>query len=307
MTEVVAGQTGPDPATSAPTVEERLEAKFFNEEPQTPEQTGEEQPEGQTEATTEAPEDSEEFEFEDLKFSLPKEQAQKLKSAVEGYKDYTRKTQTVAERERLVAAQEALMRSEREYEASVADELRQLHQYNAAIDSYKHVEWNSLDMETMVKTRNNLDVLRDSKVDLERKLQNKRGEFDTKRQEQYNSLRAAAEAQVKLAIPGWGQEKAKVLSDYGMGEGYTAQELSTITDPRAIKMLWKASQWDKLQSEKGLSVKRAQGAPAVIKPGASNPQVNAHMEKMRFRKEVQNTQSAQGKAALIQKRLERLV
>jgi len=76
-------------------------------------------------------------------------------------------------------------------------------------------------------------------------------------------------------IPGWNQEIYGKVLTYGQAEGYKAEEVNTITDPRMIKLLWKASKYDDLQKAKPLVEKRVVTVPKVSKPGtAEKPDAN---------------------------------
>jgi len=70
-------------------------------------------------------------------------------------------------------------------------------------------------------------------------------------------------------IPGWNQEIYGKVLIYGQAEGYKADEVNNITDPRMIKLLWKASKYDDLQKAKPAVEKRVVTVPKVTKPGTA--------------------------------------
>jgi hypothetical protein len=53
--------------------------------------------------------------------------------------------------------------------------------------------------------------------------------------------------------------------------GFSDEELANVFDSRAVLTLYKAMQYDKLQSSKPAVNKRVQEAPKVLKPGVSKP------------------------------------
>jgi hypothetical protein len=70
-------------------------------------------------------------------------------------------------------------------------------------------------------------------------------------------------------IPGWNQEVYGRVLTYGQAEGFKAEEVNTITDPRVIKLLWKASKYDDLQKAKPAVEKLVTKVPKVLKPGTT--------------------------------------
>lgn len=70
-------------------------------------------------------------------------------------------------------------------------------------------------------------------------------------------------------IPGWNQEVYGRVLTYGQAEGFKAEEVNTITDPRVIKLLWKASKYDDLQKAKPAVEKLVTKVPKVSKPGTT--------------------------------------
>ncbi len=70
-------------------------------------------------------------------------------------------------------------------------------------------------------------------------------------------------------IPGWNQEVYGKVLVYGQAEGFQREEVNTITDPRVIKLLWKASKYDDLQKAKPAVEKLVNKVPKVAKPGTT--------------------------------------
>lgn len=238
---------------------------------QEPQEQGEEQAEGQPQESeaseTETQPALEEVEWEGQKYQLPPQ----LKSAFMRQQDYTQKTQAVAERERMVALQVQRQQVEQAFQQSVGPETQALNELESAIKQYNNVDWQQLDTDSLVKTRHALDMLKERRGELQQNLEGKKKEFDEKIQGfQRESFQKANEVLTR-SLPKWGPEVQKEIMSYGQAEGYTDVELGSIRDPRIIKSLWKAKQWDSLQSGKSLAAKRASGVPPVVKPGATKP------------------------------------
>lgn len=232
---------------------------------------GEEQPEEQAqEAETQSDSEEEDFEFDGLTIRMPKAAATKLKSAVEGYGDYTKKTQEVADARRMVAVQAQQQQLEAAFQQTVQQDLIQKAQLEAAIKQYENVNWPSLDMETYIRTKHGLDSLKDKLREFEKEMEGKKQKFDSDWKTQQQQYLKQAGDYLSKAIPKWNQDVAKEILEFGVKEGFSDVVMQSVTDPVAVKVLWKALQWDKLQSSKSLTAQRAKNAPPVVKPGATS-------------------------------------
>jgi len=83
--------------------------------------------------------------------------------------------------------------------------------------------------------------------------------------------RKLAEVIPEYADPQKGEVTRRELREFGLKLGFSDQELSGIYDSRQVLTLWKAMQYDKLQSSKPGITKRVNEAPKVVKPGVSQP------------------------------------
>lgn len=99
---------------------------------------------------------------------------------------------------------------------------------------------------------------------------------DQERQQQLSSVvqaeaRKLAEAIPDYADPQKGEAMRRELREFGVKAGFSDQELANVYDSRAVLTLWKAMQYDKLQSAKPGITKKVAEAPKVIKAGVSQP------------------------------------
>jgi hypothetical protein len=83
--------------------------------------------------------------------------------------------------------------------------------------------------------------------------------------------RKLAEAIPEYADPQKGELTRRELREFGLRLGFSEQELSGVYDSRQVLTLWKAMQYDKLQSSKPGITKRVNEAPRVVKSGVSQP------------------------------------
>lgn len=237
----------------------------------------------------------EEVELEGEVFKVPP----KIKEAVIRQSDYTRGKQEVAEKQRTIDLQAQafqLQQAEQSFQGTISEQLSNL----ALIDARTKdllANWQQLTTDQKQEVLF-LDKQRDQ---ITRDIHGKRQEFDSKQQAAQRELLAKTAEAVRKAIPGWSEELAKEITRHAVSDGYTQQELSSVTDPRYIKTLWKAREYDRLQAR---AKAPAQGkAPAVVKPGASNPMPQAVKNKHAFKKEMSKATSDSAKARLIEDRL----
>ena len=83
--------------------------------------------------------------------------------------------------------------------------------------------------------------------------------------------RKLAEVIPEYADPTKGEALRRELREFGIKAGFSEQELANVYDSRAVLTLYKAMQYDKLQSAKPSITKKVNEAPKVIKSGVSQP------------------------------------
>lgn len=294
--------------------DDKLAAKLgLNEQVQEePQADAVEQPEEQPDAettteTAEAPSDSEEVEFEDLRIALPKDKANKLKSAIEGYKDYTQKTQSLAEARRMVEVQQQAAQAEKLYNEATAQESERLAQIKAAIKQYEAVNWAQLDTDTLVRTKHSLETLEKEQRKVEEVLGQKRSALSQHMQGLRQQAVTEAAKYLSKNIPGWksGNDVDQSILSYGIEQGLTEQDLMNlaIAKPQIIKTLHKAMEWERLQSQKTSTAKRAATAPPVIKPGSVPPTPSKDQQKQAIVKQLHQAKDPVRKKALFEQAL----
>jgi hypothetical protein len=103
------------------------------------------------------------------------------------------------------------------------------------------------------------------------------------RQEQLGQVvqaeaRKLAEAIPEYADPQKGEAVRQQLREFGLKAGFSDNELANVYDSRAVLTLWKAMQYDKLQSAKPGITKKVSEAPKVMKSGVSQPRDSGNEE-----------------------------
>jgi hypothetical protein len=191
--------------------------------------------------------------------------------------DYTKKSQAVAEERKAVEAERQRIDEARQLRDQYAERLQVIEQ-----------------MLNQSQPEENLDYLKETdpigyavKVaelsQREKQLAQVRAEqqriAEQQRQEQQEQLgsviqaeaRKLAEALPEYADPKKGEAIRRELREFGVKAGFSDAELANVYDSRAVLTLWKAMQYDKLQSSKPAITKKVADAPKVIKSGVSQP------------------------------------
>ena len=287
-----------EPTAESPTTEQAFEAHLQGKSPAQvveeaqaqPPEVPEEPPEEPEEAPEEEPEEAEPEEEEALvaadKYVLPlgeggeniEVEADEVKNLILRQKDYTQKTQSLAETRKQLDAERNSIRAIQQ----IGSELQQ--EYEAL----RKTEELEVDQEywDRLKTDNPMQYMIEKQDLQERNLE--RGKSQAKlnslhqqmqNQQQLECNQRLAEEQLKLAeaIPEWqdqqrAQEERTQLRAYGLSMGFSEKELSEVYDSRAVRVLRSAMKWEDLQSKKGSLKRKALQVPASA--GATLAQAN---------------------------------
>jgi len=204
--------------------------------------------------------------------------------------DYTKKSQAVAEERKVVEAERQRIEEARYLRDQYAERLQVIEQ-----------------MLNQQPETENLDYLKETdpigyavKVaelsQREKQLAQVRAEqariYDQQQREQQEQLgqvvqaesRKLAEVIPEYADPQKGETLRRELREFGLKAGFSDQELANVYDSRAVLTLYKAMQYDKLQSAKPGITKKVNEAPKVIKSGVSQPRDSSdEMKKLKAR------------------------
>ena len=236
-----------------------------------------------------------EFEADGKKYQLPKA----LEKAVLQEKDYTQKTQKVAEQLRnveMLQQQANIARIEQTFREAVAEEVQQVAMIDAEIKQLGNIDWQNLDTDAIIRARAKIDQYKMLRDEIAGKIESKRAEHESKVVQTFSELKAKATERVKQIIPNWNDEVAKAVKAHALADGYTEAEMSNIYDPRHVATLHKAWQYDQLQAKAKAAVVEAK----TVKTSPSNPMPKAVKDRLAFKKAVNTAKpgSQQYKAAL---------
>lgn len=274
-------------------VMERLASKF---EPRVQEQVHD---------TPEASDDLAEVEFEGATYRLPP----KLKDALLRNEDYTRKTQDLAEQRRsLEQARELTI--QQQLDAAFGGQISSESQEISVIDAYlaqaSKQDWGSMNTEQMIRTKMELDNVKERKAALEAAIGSKRSQFKTQFDAKLDELSKNARDIASKAIPNFSEQTEKEIREFAISEGFTEAEAKAVMrDARSIKALYKALQYEKVQKGTDKARESASKVDRVLKPGAAGERIPAGAAaKSHFDKAMREAPTSAAKANLIAQRLE---
>lgn len=273
-------------------IEERLESALAKE----PEESDDEEPKGQPktseedgdEESAEPEEATVEIEYDGKKVAVPKE----LKDAFLRQADYTTKTQQVAEERRRVAEERQIFELNRNLEAVISDDIAEFRQLQTGIRTLEQAmqhAYQQNDPATLATYNAQYTMLQSQLVRKQQEIDGKKNQqaqlFAYEKQQR---LQQGFE-KAKALIPGFGKETQAEMIASAKKLGYAEYELDGLDDPRALHALWKAAQWDRLQSAKPGVTKRAAEAPKTLKAKGITGQGSEGKRLEDARKQVRRT------------------
>jgi hypothetical protein len=275
--QVEAATNPPEVAQLSP--EARLEA-LFSEKPaqeaeadaeeteqEAAEVEQEEAAEGQAEAEpTEEAEETADIEVDGETYAVPK----KLEAAFLKSKDYTQKTQELAEQRRVIEEREQFSERVEQARAAIFEKAVEVKAMEAQIKRFEAVDWNSL------AEQGGPEYLRLDRAYRELREQHSQARVDVQAlvakheqesAQQRQQLSQRGNEELAKAIKGWSPEVGRKLMESTKVYGFTDAELSRVNDPRYVRVLHDAHQWRELQKAKTGIVKKKveQSKPITVK------------------------------------------
>ena len=259
--------------------------------------------EADTASEVEAPaEEFAEVEYEGQRYQVPKP----LEKAILQERDYTQKSQKLANQAReweAVQEQGRLHRLRTEFEASVKDELTQLGAYDSVLN--QPIEWEKVPDSEVPRLLAQRNQWKENREAIARALQAKQQQFGQQYEKAVSEAKTKALDAIAKQIPNWSEAALQELRSHAKSDGYTDVELAAIDlDPRHIKTLHKAMQYDKLMASKAKAVQTAAKAPPMVKPGTTRPMSQAVKNDLALRKAQATAKDSSERARIIQQRLE---
>lgn len=284
----------------SPTEEAQAQPEVDQQEPQSEEveYSAEDSSEDYTDESAEETEAEEEVAEEPQRFKVKVDNEEievTLEELQQGYsrtKDYTKKTQALAETRKAVEAERARIEEARQLRDTYAQRLEVIEQMlNQPADNENLAELKESDpIGYAIKVAERAEKekqLQAVQAEKQRIAQQQQAE-----QQEYLKKHLASEAEkLKEWIPEFKDEvKAdiarKEIKAYAKSIGFSDQELANVYDARAVQTLYKAMQYEKLMKGKTVATKKVTEAPKTLKAGASQPQGTSEQEaiKKQFQK-----------------------
>jgi len=271
----------------------------------------------ETEDETEEEDSDEEQPVQNVKLKVNGEEIEKpldevVALAQQGL-DYTKKTQEVAEQRKAVEAlQQELNMATQQFQQQqqlnnlLIEDVAKVTALDQQLAQYQNVDWQKLSDSDFVEAQK----LFFEYNQLQQERSNAVSQFETKRQEALNKQQQMIAAQVakgkeQLAkeIPNWSPQTTQEIIEHSKTYGFTDGELNSIVDPRHVRVLHDAMQWQKLKSKNSVTKKKVASAKPVVKPGSKDPKKVVNSNATKLREQLRRS----GKSELASKLIENML
>lgn len=229
----------------------------------------EELPQEEQQPEPEAEDDGELVEIEGKSYRVPKE----LKDMVLMHKDYTQKTQAVAEQRRAVEERaQALEQREQALGASFerAVEFREVQNKLAQFEA---LDWNALVDADPVQAQKLTIAYQQLQREAQAKyaeLQQSQAQVQQLTEQQRQQMLAEAAQDLRARLPDFGPQTAEQIRKTAQEHyGLKAEELDGLIDARHVHILHDAMKWRELQAKQPQAMRKVAEAAPAIKPQAA--------------------------------------
>ena len=212
---------------------------------------------------------------------------------------YTKRSQELAEQRKAFEAEAQQVAQMRD---AYAQQLEQLSQYNQQILGDAEPDWDALakeySAEELFLYKTKLDQQKEQARQVEAEKQVLAQQQAQEQQAQMQQHLAKQREEMLDRIPQWRDEdvrtseREQVIKYAQQSVGFSPQEIANASDARAIELLYKAWQWDNLQSKKPAAKKKASKAPKMAKAGQPKTKAQvASRQKQKSLKRLNNERS----------------
>lgn len=221
--------------------------------------------------------------------------------------DYTKKSQAVAEERKAVeaerhAVQEAkALRDQYAQQLGIIEQMLNQPQQTEDLDYLKETDPIGYAVKVAELSQKEKQL---AQVRAQREMISQQQEYD--RQQQMRQMIATESEKLvsvlpEFADPSKGEVIRKDIRTYGKQMGFSDEELANVFDSRAVLTLYKAMQYDKLQSAKPGITKKVSEAPKAIKPGVSKPRDSNSEEIRKLKSRAKSTGSVKDAANVFER------
>ncbi len=214
--------------------------------------------------------DDDEIEVTGKKYRVPKELSAHLKELEQGnlrQDDYTRKTQTAAEKVREVEARAQALQARENFNQQHIQAVAEIIGIDKQLAAFQKLDWNAItDAEPVqaMKLERQMRELQQQKTQLVHGIEQTRLQQDHSAQQAAARRKQESVAQLQKEIKGFGTpEVARELYEAGTRHGIKPDEWDRLDDPRIYKLIHIANQYDKLIAKQKTEAKPK---PAEVVP-----------------------------------------
>lgn len=224
-----------------------------------------------------------EFELEGDKYVLPK----KLEKAVLQERDYTQKSQTLADQRRHVELKEQQFRVrelQSKFNDEVANDVRQMQMIDAVLE--QPINWQSMTTDEAFRHKIQLDDLKQQRDKIAKTVQEKYGQWQQKQQSEFAELQRKTLEVIRQRIPTWNDTVANEVTAHFRERGLTDADFAAMNqNPVYIEAAWKAMQFDKLQAKATKTVETAK----AVKTTSAKPMPQHVKDNFAYKKALAKT------------------
>ncbi len=283
----------PSGDSGALSLDSRIESVFAGKQAaQPPQQQAPQAEPEQVEAEASADEGAEpqqpqeetfEYEVEGDKYVLPK----KLEKSLMQERDYTQKSQSLADQRRLVEVKEQQFRVrelQQSFQSDVANEVKQMQMIDAVLE--QPVNWPSMSTDEAFRHKIQLDDLKQQRDKLAQAVNQKWQTHQQQQSKQQQELQQKTLEVLRSRIPTWSDATAKEVTEHFRERGLSDADFALFnSNPVYIEAAWKAVQFDKLQAKATKTVTDAK----TVKTSSAKPMPQQTREYLNYRKALNKT------------------
>jgi hypothetical protein len=235
------------------------EAKEAEQEPT-------EEDEKDSEEQTESPAEVETVEYEGQEYNIPPE----LKEAFLKNKDYTTKTQEMAEQRKDLETDRQRFQEAIQLQTAHTEAYTQLGIVDQQLAQYNEIDWStwaSQDPNAAQQAQIQMGALREQRTQAQGKLQSLHAETQQHVHTETAKVVEQNRAKIERAVPNWSSDTEKAVFDFGIQSGLSESQLAgTNYDPILIGILNKARLFDELQQKQtGKKPKKSEPVPQATR------------------------------------------
>ncbi len=239
------------------------------------EATTDELPEQGEQSDAEAEDDDELVEIEGKSYRVPKE----LRDMVLMHKDYTQKTQAVADQRRSVEERAHALEQREQALGASFEKAVALRQVQDKLSQFEALDWNKIVDADPVQAQKLTIAYQQLQREAQAKyaeLQQTQAQVEQLSAHQRQQMLAEAEKDLHARLPNFGPQLAEKIGKAAKEYGISEAEINNLVDARHVHILHDAMKWRELQAKQPQAMRKVAEAAPAIKPqaAAQKPRTN---------------------------------